>query len=58
MARVREVHGGRDYDPAWGRRMKGQGVHAELVAQRFRLATRRFGLDGGIPGLRTDLLQE
>jgi DNA repair photolyase len=55
MARVRETHGGRDYDPAWGKRMKGQGTYAELIARRFEVATRRAGLDGLLPRLRTDL---
>ena len=55
IARVRETHGGRDYDPAWGRRMKGQGTYAELIGRRFEVAVRRAGLDGGLPPLRTDL---
>ena len=55
MGRVRETHGGRDYDPAWGRRMRGEGVHAELIARRFKAAVRRFGLDRPRPPLRTDL---
>jgi DNA repair photolyase len=55
MGKVREMHGGRDYDPAWGRRMKGDGVHAKLIARCFRLAARRAGLDRGLPPLRTDL---
>ena len=38
MGLVREMHGGRDYDPAWGRRMKGEGVIAELIARRFAAA--------------------
>lgn len=54
MAAVREMHGGRDYDPAWGRRMSGQGERARLLAQRFRLACRRHGLDRPRPPLRTD----
>ena len=33
MARVREMRGGRDYDAAWGQRMHGQGVWAELLRQ-------------------------
>ncbi len=57
MARVRETHGGRDYDPAWGRRMKGQGVYAELIARRFDVALRRAGMDGAMPPLRTDLFE-
>ena len=55
MARVRELHGGKDYDPAFGTRMTGQGKWAELMKQRFDLATRRLGLDHRLPPLRTDL---
>lgn len=55
MARVRELHGGRDYDPAWGTRMTGQGEWARLLRQRFVLARRRLGLDRPAPPLRTDL---
>src|SRR3546814_1329129 len=35
MGRVREMHGGRDYDPAWHQRQKGEGVHSALIARRF-----------------------
>ena len=45
MARVREVHGGRDYDPAWGKRMRGEGVWADLIERRYRVAVARLGLD-------------
>ena len=55
MARVREVHGGKDYDAAWGRRLAGQGAHAGLLRQRFRLACARLGLAERVPPLRTDL---
>ena len=41
---VRETRGGRLYDAAWGRRMKGEGVYAELLKARFALASRRLGL--------------
>ena len=44
MALVREMRGGRDYDPTWGRRMTGCGAHAEAIGDRFRLACRRLGL--------------
>ncbi len=57
MARVREVHGGRDYDPAWGRRMRGEGLWARLVAQRFDKAVARLGLRTEMPPLRCDLFQ-
>ena len=45
MARVREMRGGRDNDPRFGSRMRGEGVWAELLAQRFRKACARLGLD-------------
>jgi DNA repair photolyase len=45
MARVREMRGGRDYDAAFGTRMTGEGVWAQLLAQRFRQAAARHGLN-------------
>ncbi len=57
MGRVRELHGGRDYDPEWGRRMTGQGEWARLLKARFDLAVRRLGLDAPRPELRTDLFR-
>ena len=55
MGRVRELHGGKDYDPDFGTRMSGQGEWAAMMKQRFRLATRKLGLDRSLPKLRTDL---
>ena len=57
MGRVRELHGGKDYDPEWGKRMTGEGLFAEMVAQRFALATRRLGLARDLAPLRTDLFR-
>ena len=55
MGRVRDLHGGRDYDPEFGKRMTGQGPFAKLMAQRFGIATKRLGLTRTVPRLRTDL---
>jgi hypothetical protein len=55
MGRVRELHGGKDYDPNFGSRMVGQGEWARIMQQRFKLATRKLGLDRSLPELRTDL---
>ena len=38
MSRLREMHGGKEYDAAWHRRMRGEGPYAEMIAQRFDLA--------------------
>lgn len=55
MGRVRELHGGKDYDPNFGSRMIGQGAWSAIIQQRFKLATRKLGLDRSLPPLRTDL---
>lgn len=55
MGRVRELHGGKDYDPAFGARMRGQGLWADLIHQRADLARRRLKLNEGLPPLRSDL---
>lgn len=57
MGRVRELHGGKDYDPAWGKRFRGAGIWANLMARRFKVATERLGFNNQQPALRTDLFQ-
>lgn len=46
MARIRDLRGGRDYDAAFGRRMTGTGVFAELIGQRFGQAVKRLAFPG------------
>ncbi|WP_193748775.1 PA0069 family radical SAM protein [Leisingera sp. ANG-Vp] len=55
MARLREMHGGRDYDPRWGHRMRGEGRYAEMIAQRFKAACKRLELKERTADLRADL---
>ena len=57
MSRVKELHGGKEYDPAFGTRMTGQGEWAKLMRKRFEICTKRLGLDRQLPALRTDLFQ-
>ena len=57
MGRVRDMHGGRDYDPEWGRRMRGQGIWSDLLTRRFDLALDRLGLQKTLAPLRTDLFR-
>ena len=47
MARIRDMRGGRDNDPEFGSRMKGEGQFAELLSKRFELACKRLGLNAG-----------
>ncbi|MYM82910.1 PA0069 family radical SAM protein [Duganella sp. FT50W] len=46
MNRVREMRGGKDYDSNFATRMKGEGVWAELIRQRVKIASERLGLSG------------
>jgi len=52
MNRMRDMHAGRHYRSGFGLRQTGSGPSAELLAQRFRLAKKRYGLNN--PALRLD----
>ncbi|SEA22147.1 PA0069 family radical SAM protein [Paraburkholderia sartisoli] len=45
MSRVRDMRGGKDYDASFATRMKGEGLWADLLKQRFHNAARRLGLN-------------
>jgi len=45
MSLIRDLRGGRDNDPRFGSRMRGEGEFAQLIRQRFRLACRKHGLN-------------
>lgn len=58
MNAIRSARGGKTYDGAWGKRMRGEGDLAEMIAARFRVALKRNGiLDAPQPPLRTDLFR-
>ena len=46
LSRIGAVREGRSNDPRFGSRMRGSGEFAELFAQRFAIARRRFRLTG------------
>jgi DNA repair photolyase len=46
MNRIRDLRGGRENDSAFGRRMTGTGVFADLVRQRFAAALKRLQFPG------------
>lgn len=43
MARVQDLHGGKDYRADFATRMKGQGLWSDLLRQRFTKACDRLG---------------
>lgn len=44
MSLIRQCRDGETYDSRFGHRMRGQGVFAELLDQRFQRASRRLGM--------------
>ena len=46
MNHIREMRGGRDNDSEFGSRMRGKGVFAELIRQRFRQAHKKLVFPG------------
>jgi DNA repair photolyase len=45
LSLVRDTRHGKHNSAEWGERMRGDGAYADLIAQRFRLALKRLGLD-------------
>ena len=44
MGRIRDMRGGKDYNAGFGTRMRGEGIWADLLRQRFDTAMRKTGL--------------
>ena len=57
MSLIRSMRGGRDYDAEWGKRMKGAGPYAQMMAKRFAVACERLELNKETIELRTDLFK-
>ena len=51
MSRVRDMRGGKDYDSDFAKRMKGEGLWADMLKQRFEKATKRLGLNARQRGI-------
>ena len=51
MARVRDMRGGKDYESDFASRMKGEGLWADLLKQRFQKAVKRLGLNERTRGI-------
>ena len=54
LARISSMRGGRLDDASFGRRMRGEGPHADNLERLFRVAARRLGLGTDPPPPRTD----
>jgi len=47
MSLVQQLRGGKDNDPRFGSRMRGEGQFAALIGRRFEIACKRLGLNTG-----------
>jgi DNA repair photolyase len=47
LSLIQQSRGGADYDARFGKRMRGEGVFADLIARRFAVAHRKLGFEGG-----------
>jgi DNA repair photolyase len=54
MHHISDMRGGRDNDPRFGHRMKGQGAYADMMHMRFAAACRKHGLTRDRFTLSTD----
>lgn len=57
MRAIESCRGGKAYDATFYKRMRGEGLVARMIARRFRLATRKLGLDGPSPAMNTELFR-
>jgi DNA repair photolyase len=59
LSLIKGTRGGKLNDPNFSSRMRGEGRYAELIKQRFALATKRLGFNAEPrgAGLRTDLFE-
>ena len=57
MSVIRQMRGGRDNDPRFFSRMRGQGPWADLLRTRFELAAKKYGLRQVKVPPRTDLFE-
>jgi DNA repair photolyase len=55
---IQSMHGGKDYEAEWGRRMAGSGPYAWMIGRRFETAARRLGYRETKTVLRTDLFRK
>lgn len=57
MSKLRDMHGGKAYEAEFGKRMRGEGIWADLLQQRFKRAVRAAGLAERLEPLRCDLFE-
>ncbi len=57
LSLLKSMREGKDYDPTYGKRMKGVGPYAWSIGRRFEVMAKRLGLNEFKRDLRTDLFE-
>lgn len=57
MSLVKQSRGGKSYQSDFGKRMRGEGIFADLLANRFKLSCQKLGMSGERTGFRTDMFK-
>lgn len=57
LSLTQSMHGGKDYQAHWGRRMAGSGPYAWMIGRRFEIAAQKLGYREIPSPLRSDLFQ-
>ena len=55
LKQIQSARNGKDNDARFEHRLRGQGLFAEMIAQRFRLASQKLKLDQALQPLNTQL---
>jgi DNA repair photolyase len=55
LSRIRATRDGELSDPKFGSRMRGSGAIADQIEQSYGVFAKKYGLDGKLPRLRSDL---
>lgn len=59
MSIIKQMRGGKEYDSAFGQRMRGTGEFADLLEKRFYIACKKYGLNQkGSVSLNTNLFKK
>ena len=57
LNRIHDLRGGKNNDPSFGHRLRGKGIFANLLAQRFRIIVKKLQIDSTLAPLSCDLFQ-
>lgn len=58
ITRIKDSRNGKTNDPRFGYRLEGQGLYAEMIKKRFKVAIKKYQLNKSSLVLRTDLFHK